>query len=162
MKQAQWIMESQLGLLYLVASEQGLLGVFWKKQSAPLVESLRNSKTEIQILSQAVVELDEYFHGQRKKFELPLQANGTSFQKIVWDQLRKIPYGETCSYREIAHRIKNEKAVRAVGTANGKNPLSIIIPCHRVIAADGSMGGYSGGLAMKAKLLELEQRNRGV
>ena len=101
-------------------------------------------------------ELKEYFSGKRKKFSVPLNAQGTAFQKSVWNQLSKIPYGKTVSYRDIAIKIKNKKAVRAVGTANGKNPFCIIIPCHRVIAADGSLGGYSGGIQFKKKLLALE------
>jgi methylated-DNA-[protein]-cysteine S-methyltransferase len=158
MSQAQWVMNSKIGRLYLVASEKGLQGVYWRKQSVPMMKSLSDVRSEIRILSNTARELEEYFEGKRKKFDLPLDVNGTPFQTLVWKQLSKIPYGKTYSYSDIAERIKNAKAVRAVGTANGKNPLCIIVPCHRVIAADGSMGGYSGGLAIKAKLLELEKK----
>lgn len=156
MNKAQWMMNSKIGPLYLVASEKGLQGVFWKKQTTPMTKSLKGSEREIKILSQAAHELEEYFSSQRKKFEVPLDIHGTPFQKQVWEQLNKIPYGKTHSYKEIANQIKNAKAVRAVGTANGKNPLCIIV--HRVIAADGSLGGYSGGLDIKNKLLQLEQK----
>ncbi|MEW6057334.1 MAG: methylated-DNA--[protein]-cysteine S-methyltransferase [Bdellovibrionota bacterium] len=150
-------MDSKVGRLYLVASEKGLLGVFWKKQPEPMAPSLKGAKPEIKVLWQAVNELDEYLNGRRKKFDVPLDVAGTPFQERVWDQLSKIPYGKTYSYKEIASQIKNEKAVRAVGTANGKNPVCIIVPCHRVIAADGSLGGYSGGIEIKRRLLELEK-----
>src|SRR5438445_11189765 len=93
-------------------------------------------------------------------FEVTLDIVGTPFQMQVWEQLRKIPYGVTYSYSDIASKIKNPKAVRAVGTANGRNPLSLIVPCHRVIAADGKLGGYAGGLSIKTQLLELEQGQR--
>ena len=158
MKQAQWRVNSKVGSLYLVASEKGLQGIFWKKQSEPMAKSLKETGAEIKILSKAVRELGEYFEGKRKKFDLPLTFNGTPFQNRVWKELYKIPYGKTYSYKDVADRIKNSKAVRAVGTANGKNPFCIVVPCHRVIAADGSIGGYSGGLGIKIKLLRLEQK----
>ena len=149
MQRSQWVMDSKIGKLYLVASEKGLHGIFWKKQALPL------KKTKI--IDQALQELKEYFDGKRKNFEVPLVMDGTAFQKRVWKQLRRIPYGQTCSYKDVANRIKNTKAVRAVGGANGKNPVCIIVPCHRVIAADGTLGGYSGRAGAKSKLLELER-----
>jgi methylated-DNA-[protein]-cysteine S-methyltransferase len=158
MKTAQWLMNSKIGPVYLVASEKGLQGVFLKKQKTPLLKSLKGADAEVKILSRTVHELKEYLDGKRKKFDLPLHVTGTPFQKRVWGALSKIPYGETYSYKDIAHKIKNPKAVRAVGTANGKNPLCVIVPCHRVIAAYGSLGGYSGGLDIKRKLLNLEQK----
>ncbi len=157
MKPLQWKMETQIRPIYLVASGTGLRGIFWQKQSIPLAKSLTGSSLQMKILGQAVCELEEYFSGQRKNFDLPLELTGTPFQKKVWAQLCKIPYGKTCAYKDIASRIKNAKAMRAVGTANGKNPFCIVIPCHRVIAADGSLGGYTGGLALKGQLLALEQ-----
>ncbi len=157
MNKAQWKMSSKIGPLYLVATGKGLQGVFWDKQPAPMARSLKKDAREIQILSQAVRQLQEYFVGKRKKFYLPLDAEGTLFQKRVWTELRKIPYGKTYSYRDIANRIKNGRAVRAVSSANSRNPLCIVVPCHRVVAADGSIGGYSGGLDKKIKLLDLEQ-----
>ena len=156
MKKVQWQMNSKIGSLYLVASDKGLQGIFRKKQKFPLIKYLKISGAEARILSKAVCQLEEYLAGKRKKFDVPLDTAGTPFQKKVWQELRKIPYGKTCSYKDIAHRIKNPKAVRAVGGANGKNPLCIIVPCHRVIAHDRSLGGYSWGLPMKMKLLELE------
>lgn len=151
----QWKFDSKIGPLYLVASEKGLKGVYVEKQNIEMVKSLKESKT----LQSTVKELSEYLNGERKKFEIPLDIEGTEFQKRVWNQLRKIPFGKTFSYKELATQIKNEKACRAVGTANGKNPLCIIIPCHRIIAADGTIGGYSGGLDLKIKLLELEGKH---
>jgi len=153
---AQWKIDSPLGSLYLVASANGLLEVSRQKSTAPMAASLEGSAPEIRILAQAERELTEYFAGKRHQFDIPLDVRGTPFQQQVWRALQKIPYGLTCSYKDIAARIKNPNAVRAVGGANGKNPLCIVIPCHRVISADGGIGGYSSGLAMKRKLLALE------
>ena len=105
-------------------------------------------------------ELDEYFAGRLKKFSTKLALNGTAFQNAVWKQLTRIPYGETISYMELAHRIENPKAVRAVGMANGANPIAIIVPCHRVIGSNGSLTGFGGGLPTKRALLELEKGQR--
>jgi len=110
------------------------------------------------LLNQTTKQLDEYFEGKRKKFELPLNPNGTDFMKKVWKALEEIPYGETKSYKQIAEQIENPKASRAVGMANNKNPIPIIIPCHRVIGANGNLVGYALGLEMKRRLLELEKR----
>ena len=101
-------------------------------------------------------QLDDYFAGRRTSFDLPLHMRGTPFQKQVWRQLQKIPYGETISYAELARRVGKPGAARAVGSANGANPVAVIVPCHRVIAADGTLGGYGGGLSRKEKLLALE------
>lgn len=108
----------------------------------------------------AVSQLCEYFSGRRRVFELPLRMEGTEFQKKVWTALREIPYGETCSYKDIASKVGNLKAARAVGNANNKNPFIIVIPCHRVIGADGKLAGYAGGLEVKKFLLELERKYR--
>jgi methylated-DNA-[protein]-cysteine S-methyltransferase len=105
----------------------------------------------------AVSELEEYFAGRRRDFDLPLAPEGTEFQRSVWRALRRIPYGETVSYGELARRIGNPRASRAVGLANGANPIPIIVPCHRVIGADGSLTGFGGGLEIKGKLLALER-----
>ena len=139
-------MNSKIGSLYLVASSKGLCGLLWKKQKTPMAKNLKDSQPEIKILAKAVYQLEEYFKGTRKNFNLPSNVEGTPFQKSVWKQLSTI-----------AQKIKNNYAVRAVGSANGKNPLPIIIPCHRVIAADGTIGGYAGGLKIKNKLLNLEK-----
>ncbi len=156
MSQAQWLMKSRIGSLYLVASEKGLRGIFWKKQTAPMVASLKGKTAEVKILLQTLTELKEYFDGKRQKFTMPLEVAGTPFQKKVWNALRQIPYGKTASYKDVAGRIQRAKAVRAVGTANGNNPHAIIVPCHRVIAHDGTLGGYAGGLKIKSRLLKLE------
>ena len=108
------------------------------------------------IVKNIFIQLREYFNRQRKEFDLPLEILGTDFQKKVWDELTKIPYGETISYGELANRMGDKNLMRAVAAANGANPIPIIIPCHRVIGADGSLTGYGGGLDVKQKLLELE------
>ena len=112
-------------------------------------------------LSEAKRQLGEYFAGDRREFDLPLAPDGTAFQHRVWNALRRIPYAETRSYGDLAKRIGNPTASRAVGAANGCNPLAIVVPCHRVIGADGSLTGYGGGLPVKAALLALEQRVAG-
>lgn len=106
-------------------------------------------------------ELDEYFQGNRSSFSTPLLMDGTEFQKKVWKALREIPYGETRTYKDIAKAVGNEKASRAVGMANNKNPIHIVIPCHRVIGSNGKLVGYAGGLDMKSGLLDIESKNRG-
>lgn len=111
---------------------------------------------ESQILEKAIQQLTEYFEGQRKVFELPLDPDGTEFQKRVWQKLSEIPYGVTRAYKDIAVELGDANASRAVGTANGRNPLSIVVPCHRVIASDGTLGGYAGGLSIKTFLLDME------
>lgn len=158
MPKAQYVLNSKMGSIYFVASEKGLQGVHLKKQRVPLVKSLKSESPEVKILSESVRQMNEYLDGKRKSFDLPMDIEGTEFQKRVWKELSRIPFGKTCSYSDVAKKIKNEKAVRAVGSANGKNPLCIIVPCHRVIAADGTLGGYSGGLKFKSKLLELERQ----
>lgn len=112
------------------------------------------------LLERAREELEEYAKGSRREFSLPLRAKGTGFQKRVWEELCKVGYAETVSYKEIAERIGNPKAVRAVGMANNRNPISIVVPCHRVIGKNGKLIGYGGGLERKAFLLDLEKRNR--
>ena len=146
----QYLHNSVIGKLYITAKEGVLTGIYHSKQNAPLIKSPNL------VIQKACKQLDEYFEGKRKKFDLKLKFEGTNFQKIVWMELAKIPYAKTISYSELAHKIKNPKAVRAVGSANGKNPFSIIIPCHRVIAKDGSLGGYAGGLKKKTALLKIE------
>jgi len=108
--------------------------------------------------TEVIRQLTEYFAGERKTFTLELDPPGTEFQRSVWAELREIPYGETISYKQLAERIRKPKAVRAVGAANGANPIPIIIPCHRVIGHDGGLTGFGGGLPLKKRLLELESR----
>lgn len=115
-------------------------------------------KTSLPLFTEAQAQLEAYFRGERTGFTLPLAAQGTAFQKRVWAELAQIPYGQTLSYGELAARLGNPKASRAVGLANGRNPLSIVVPCHRVIGASGKLTGYGGGLARKEALLALEAR----
>ena len=121
------------------------------------VEPTQDRGTPTPLTHEAFRQLQEYFAGERREFSLPYALHGTEFQKKVWAALAAIPYGQTRSYRDIAAAVGNPKAVRAVGAANGKNPLWIILPCHRVVGADGSLTGYAGGLEMKKRLLELEK-----
>ncbi|WP_294404762.1 methylated-DNA--[protein]-cysteine S-methyltransferase [uncultured Clostridium sp.] len=118
-----------------------------------------NSPYESDLIKNAYNQLQEYFSGKRKSFDLPLAPKGTDFQKKVWKALQEIPYGSTCSYKDIAVKIGNKNSCRAVGNANNKNPIFIVIPCHRVIGANGSLVGYGGGLDLKKKLLDLEKNN---
>ena len=114
-------------------------------------------ENETALLKEAIKQLNEYLDGKRSSFDLPLEPKGTEFQKKVWNALKEIPFGETRSYGEIAKIIGNEKAARAVGMANNKNPIAIIVPCHRVIGANGKLVGYAGGVDLKEKLLNLEK-----
>ena len=152
--------QSPVGNLTLTASPRGLRAVAWpddKRSSLPsggvLVELGANST-----LDSAALQIAEYFGGQRTSFDLSLDPVGTAFQLAAWDALAKIPYGETRSYAAQAAAIGNPTAVRAVGAANGRNPLSIVVPCHRVIGSGGSLTGFAGGLASKRFLLDLETR----
>lgn len=157
---AQLKVESEfIGTFYLVASNKGLQGILWKRRmDVPVSANILDIDPAVAaVMSKTLIQLDEYFKAQRKDFDLPLELEGTEFQMKVWKELRKIPYGKTLSYRDIAKRIRNEKAVRAVGTANGRNPISIVIPCHRVIASNDKLAGYAGGLDKKEKLLKLEK-----
>ncbi len=116
--------------------------------------------TKTELTDKAYNELLEYFDGKRKKFDIPYKLNGTEFQKKVWSALCDIPYGETRSYKDIAIAVGNEKASRAIGMANNKNPITVIVPCHRVIGASGNLIGYAGGLTMKEFLLKMESANK--
>jgi methylated-DNA-[protein]-cysteine S-methyltransferase len=154
----QYEMKSPVGTVYLVASAKGLQGIYWQKQPVKCVQTLDSKRAENKWIIKAVKQLKEYFAGKRKKFDIDLNFDGTVFQNRVWKALSEIPFGKTVAYKDIAQKIKNPKAVRAVGTANGKNPFCIIVPCHRVIAADGSIGGYGGVVSVKRQLLKIEQR----
>lgn len=147
-------LNTPVGPIYLIASKKGLQGVFWKEQN--ISYDLVSGSEEEAIIQKAETQLTEYIQGLRKVFDLPLDVQGTEFQKKVWTKLCNIPYGQTRSYKELALELNNVKACRAVGTANGKNPLSIVIPCHRVIGANGTLTGYAGGLELKKKLLAIE------
>ena len=136
------------GLRYLLFEKSGMC----QNGNAPQTHWTHNAQAFPKVREQ----LDEYFAGTRETFDVQLAPAGTDFQKRVWRELEEIPYGQTVSYADIATRIGSPKAVRAVGSANGKNPISIIIPCHRVIGSDGRLAGYGGGLSTKVKLLERE------
>jgi len=149
--------KSPLGRLTLQASDKGLLGAWFDKQTtAPEDFGINNDQHPI--LQQTVTEYEEYFAGTRQRFAVATDAQGTDFQKQVWAMLQIIPFGETWSYQDLAIAIDNPKAVRAVGLANGKNPLSIIVPCHRVIGKNGKLTGYAGGIENKQQLLSHESR----
>ena len=145
------LLESPVGPLTLLASTKGLVGVYFENR----FDGDWN-ETSNEFLEQIAQQLTEYFQGKRQEFAIPFDLRGTAFQKEVWQTLATIPYGETISYRELAERIQRPKASRAVGLANGNNPISIILPCHRVIGSNGKLVGYGGGLERKLKLLELE------
>jgi methylated-DNA-[protein]-cysteine S-methyltransferase len=152
-------MESPVGQLKLVASDEGLVAVLWQNDRPSRVrlgELIEDDQHPI--LLKAERQLDEYFAGKRKEFEVPLDMRGTSFQKNVWEALLAIPFGETRSYGQLAKQLGNPNATRAVGAANGRNPLSIIVPCHRVIGSTRKLTGFGGGLETKAHLLNLEEK----
>ena len=146
---------SPIGFIELV-EEDGYLTV------ASFMDEQKNNATAITpLLEKSIQQLDAYFAGKLKQFELPLRPAGTAFQQSVWDQLVQIPYAETITYLHMAKRLGNVKAIRAAASANGKNPLAIIIPCHRVVGADGKLTGYAGGLHRKQWLLEHEAKHGG-
>jgi methylated-DNA-[protein]-cysteine S-methyltransferase len=150
-------MPSPVGRLTLVASEKGLAAILWENDDPQRVRlgPLRESPDH-PVLQETERQLNDYFAGKLTHFSLPLDFTGTSFQKKVWEALAAIPFGETRSYGEIAAQIGHPKAVRAVGAANGRNPISIVAACHRVIGRDGKLTGFAGGLDTKASLLALE------
>ena len=142
---------SPIGILEIITSKDAVI-------SAMFVEEVKENKETPKILKKALTQFHEYFEGTRKEFDLKFEIKGTDFQKQVWRALMEIPYGSILSYKDVAVRIGNEKATRAVGNANSKNIISIIIPCHRVIGANKSLTGYAGGLVRKQWLLEHEKR----
>lgn len=148
--------DSPLGRLTLVASDAGLRALLWPDDDGrvPLPDTIAGSHRTLDATTE---QLDQYFAGQRRAFDVPLDPQGTPFQRKVWEALRRIRYGETVSYTELASRIGRPTAARAVGAANGRNPISIIVPCHRVVGASGALTGFAGGLSAKRWLLDLEQ-----
>lgn len=148
--------ESPVGLLTLAGDETALTNLRMVDQRHPPADG-DGWEPDDRAFPEAVAQLDEYFAGERTTFALALRLDGTAFQQQVWAALLEIPYGETWSYGELAAHIGNPSASRAVGLANGKNPIGIIVPCHRVIGASGSLTGYGGGLERKRALLDLEQ-----
>ena len=154
------MMPSPVGTLTLVTTERGLTAVLWENDPAGRVHvALEHEDARHPVLLEARRQLAEYFEGRRTAFALSLDPQGTAFQQQVWNALRTIPFGETRSYADIARQIGRPTAVRAVGAANGRNPLSIVTPCHRVIGTNGHLTGFAGGLNAKAFLLRLEGRS---
>ena len=150
-------MKSPVGKLKLIAGEKGLAAILWENDRPNRVRLLAAVEDrDHPVLRKAEAQLTGYFAGKRKKFNLTLAAVGTPFQKKVWRALLEIPFGQTRTYAQIARRIGHPKASRAVGAANGKNPISIVTPCHRVIGASGHLTGFAGGLKTKARLLAME------
>jgi len=158
MSLAYKLIASPVGKLKLVASDKGLVAILWEKDSPRRVrlnEPVENK--EHPVLIETERQLGEYFAGKRKAFSVALDMRGTRFQKNVWEALLAIPFGETRSYGQLAKQLGNPRASRAVGAANGRNPVSIIVPCHRVIGSSGKLTGFAGGLGTKAHLLGLEK-----
>jgi methylated-DNA-[protein]-cysteine S-methyltransferase len=152
------IVDSPIGPLTLVAADGLLTGLYMDAQRHRPADEIVGTPGEenAEPFASAADQLAAYFAGQLTEFDLPLAAAGTNFQRTVWAALQQIPYGETWSYGQLATKIGNAAAVRAVGLANGRNPIAVIVPCHRVIGADGSLTGYGGGLERKRYLLDLE------
>jgi len=158
MNYASTIMNSPVGELTLIATDRGLAAILWEHDDPDRVRFNNVPENRAHpVLIQVQQQLNEYFAGDRKSFSIELDATGTEFQKKVWKALSAIPYGETRSYGELAKQIGNPKASRAVGAANRRNPISIIVPCHRCIGASGALTGFAGGLKIKAQLLDLEK-----
>lgn len=143
--------ETEIGIIGIRENNKSITDIFFSK-----VDTNDNIE-ETDLIKECFKQLKEYFEGNRMKFDLPLDARGTEFQKKVWNELLNIPYGETKSYKDIAVAIGNEKACRAIGMANNKNPIPIIISCHRVIGSNGKLVGYAGGVNVKEKLLNIEK-----
>jgi methylated-DNA-[protein]-cysteine S-methyltransferase len=159
MAHAYKIIATPVGALKLVASDNGLAAILWENDDPKRVRlGALNEDPAHPVLVQTERELAEYFAGTRTVFTVPLDVAGTAFQKKVWDVLRLIPFGETRSYGGIAAQIGSPKASRAVGAANGRNPVSIIVPCHRAIGSNGALTGFAGGIETKSQLLALEGR----
>jgi len=153
------VMESPVGPLLLQSNGKALTAIRFAIHKGRKLPRPRVNEAVLKpdpILRETICQLREYFAGKRRDFDLPLELTGTDFQRKTWAALCEIPYGETVSYAELARRVGNPRAVRAVGAANGANPVSLVVPCHRVIASGGGLGGYGGGLKTKQWLLELE------
>jgi methylated-DNA-[protein]-cysteine S-methyltransferase len=149
-------LDSPIGPLLIAGDNDALRSIAFPDKGRPRKPEPGWTESMHGAVAAAVAQLREYFSGQRTEFDLPLAPEGTAFQRRVWKYLQSIPYGETISYAELAKRVGNPKAARAVGSANGRNQIPIVIPCHRVIAADGTLGGFGGGLTVKQRLLDLE------
>lgn len=146
--------ESPIGKIEIIGTQDAITSILFSEENK-MVNFLQEETP--QVLRECYNQLDEYFKGSRREFTFPYQFEGTGFQRTVWEALKEIPYAETGSYKHIALSIGNEKAIRAVGSANGKNKLSIVIPCHRIIGSNGTLTGYAGGLWRKEWLLQHEK-----
>src|SRR5579872_3947776 len=151
-------LETPIGTLLIAGDDAAVRSITFPQHGRAAEPQPEWQESQRGPVGEAARQLREYFARKRAEFDLPLAPEGTPFQRAVWRQLQQIPYGQTISYGELARRVGNPKASRAVGSANGANPLPIVIPCHRVIAGDGSIGGFGGGLPTKESLLALEQR----
>ena len=147
-----------IGRIGIAENGEAVTNVYYEKEAVPKDIEIKETK----LIKKAAEELHEYFDGKRKYFDIPLAPCGTEFQISVWNELRKIPYGETRSYKDIAEAIKNPKACRAVGMANNKNPIMLFIPCHRVIGSNGKLVGFAAGLDVKQKLLNMEKEHADI
>lgn len=157
-------LRTPLGKMLVASDGDSITGVYFQTQLEPRHRFQAGPQMALPskvnaVMQKAEAQINEYFEGKRTSFDLPLSFEGTDFQKKVWGELLKIPFGTTISYKELAIRVGNEKGSRAVGTANSKNPISILVPCHRVIGENGSLTGYAGGLENKKYLLSLESSN---
>ena len=149
--------ESPQGDMLLLANDQGLEGVFFESQKYhPTKQADWRQDPQHKVLRQARRELEEYFAGRRKRFQVALDPGGTDFQRSVWKAISTVAFGETITYAELAERAGHEGSARAAGAATGRNPIGIIVPCHRIVGADGDLTGYAGGLERKRALLEME------
>ena len=155
-------MASPVGRLRLVAGDAGLAAILWQDDDPNRVRLGAMIEGDHSVLAETESQLGDYFAGRRESFSLPLDFRGTSFQKAVWQALLTIPFGETRSYGEIARQIGRPSASRAVGAANGRNPISIVAPCHRVLGSNGALTGFAGGLAAKDYLLDHERRHAAI
>ncbi len=144
--------KTKIGSLAICSDNCCITNIFFSTDKIP--NNIEEKETKV--IKQAIEEIEEYLDGRRKIFTVPIKAEGTEFQKKVWKALQEIQYGKTCSYKDIANNIACFSGYRAVGSANGKNPIPIIIPCHRIINSNGGLGGFSGGLEMKVRLLKIE------
>ena len=152
--------ESPIGPLLIAGDAHAVTRISFPKNGKPVRPEAEWTESAKGPVGEAIRQLREYFEGRRRDFDLPLAPEGTEFQRSVWRRLQEIPYGATISYGELAKRVGNSNASRAVGAANGKNPLPIVVPCHRVIGANGKLVGFGGGLPIKQALLELETKAR--
>jgi methylated-DNA-[protein]-cysteine S-methyltransferase len=153
------VIDSPVGPLTIVATDDGVRAILWPDDDPARVRlDTPTVNSDHHVISMTVTQLTEYFDGERTEFDVPLDPVGTEFQRAAWEALRSIPYGTTVSYAEQAERMGDRRKARAVGAANGRNPISIVVPCHRVVGADGALTGFAGGTDTKAWLIEHEHR----